>query len=166
MIDAATGAYVRRSEPFVPQQNVFEEPTDSGIVVAPGPAGGANWWPSSYSPATDLFYVVGLNMPFKVTRAEKEAQKGEAWLGGEYSPASKDVYSILSAIRPATGRIVWQRRIAPFGGGTLATAGGLVFAGEGDGWLRAYDATTGDRGVELLLRRRRERPADQLRGGR
>jgi PQQ-dependent dehydrogenase (methanol/ethanol family) len=143
MIDAATGAYVRRSEPFVPQQNIFEEPTDSGIVVAPGPGGGANWWPSSYSPTTDLFYVVGLHMPFKVTRAEKEAQKGEVWLGGEYSPASKDIYSVLSAIRPATGRIAWQRRIAPFGGGTLATASGLVFAGEGDGWLRAYDGRSG-----------------------
>ncbi|MBW8770689.1 MAG: PQQ-binding-like beta-propeller repeat protein [Gemmatimonadetes bacterium] len=143
MIDAATGAYVRRSEPFVPQQNVFQEPTDSGIVVAPGPAGGANWWPSSYSAAADLFYVVGIHMPFKVTRAEKAAQKGEVWLGGEYSPASKDVYSVLSAIKPSTGRIVWQRRIAPYGGGTLATAGGLVFAGEGDGWLRAYDAWTG-----------------------
>ena len=116
MIDAATGAYVRRSEPFVPQQNLFEEPTDSGIVVAPGPAGGANWWPSSYSPTTDLFYVVGLHMPFKVTRAEKEAQKGEAWLGGEYSPASKDVYSTLSAIvrRPAasSGSVASRRSAA------------------------------------------------------
>ena len=143
VIDAATGAYVRRSEPFVPQQNVFQEPTDSGVVVAPGPAGGANWWPSSYSPAHDLFYVVGIHMPFKVTRADKAAQKGEMWLGGEYAPTDKESYSVLSAIRPATGRIVWQRRIASFGGGTLATAGGLVFAGEGDGWLRAYDAPTG-----------------------
>jgi len=143
VLDATTGAYVRRSEPFVPQQNLFQEPTDSGIVVAPGPAGGANWWPSSYSPATDLFYVVGMHMPFKVTRAEKEAQKGEVWLGGEYSPEGKDNYGTLSAISPSTGRIVWQRRIASFGGGTLATAGGLVFVGEGDGWLRAYDARTG-----------------------
>jgi alcohol dehydrogenase (cytochrome c) len=143
MIDAATGAYVRRSEPFVPQQNVFEEPTDSGVVVAPGPTGGANWWPSSYSPATDLFYVVGIHMPFRMTRDDKAAQKGETWLGGESSPVSKDSYSVLSAIRPTTGRIVWQRRIASYGGGTLATAGGLVFNGEGDGWLRAYDARTG-----------------------
>jgi alcohol dehydrogenase (cytochrome c) len=27
--------------------------------------------------------------------------------------------------------------------GVLATAGGLVFTGEGDGWFRAYDAETG-----------------------
>jgi glucose dehydrogenase len=29
-------------------------------------------------------------------------------------------------------------------GGALATAGGLVFTGEGDGWFRAYDAANGD----------------------
>ncbi len=28
-------------------------------------------------------------------------------------------------------------------GGALATAGGLVFAGEGNGWFKAYDARTG-----------------------
>ena len=30
-------------------------------------------------------------------------------------------------------------------GGALATAGGLVFAGEGNGWFRAYHAETGER---------------------
>jgi glucose dehydrogenase len=30
-------------------------------------------------------------------------------------------------------------------GGALITAGGVLFAGEGDGWFRAYDATTGRR---------------------
>ena len=163
MIDAATGAYVRRSEPFVPQQNLLQEPSDSGVVVAPGPVGGANWWPSSYSSAHDLFYVVGLHMPSALKRVDMEAKKGDEWLGGDYSAASSDVYGTLSAIRPSTGRIVWQRRVAPFGGGTLVTAGGLVFAGEGNGWLRAYDALQRDRAVELLLRRRRERSADQLR---
>ena len=29
-------------------------------------------------------------------------------------------------------------------GGVLATAGGLVFTGEGAGWFHAYDAETGN----------------------
>jgi glucose dehydrogenase len=28
-------------------------------------------------------------------------------------------------------------------GGILATSGGLVFAGEGNGWFKAYDSATG-----------------------
>ena len=44
------------------------------------------------------------------------------------------------------GRIVWQVRTnQPLVGGVLATAGKLVFAGEGDGYLSAFDSATGDR---------------------
>jgi glucose dehydrogenase len=45
-----------------------------------------------------------------------------------------------------TGKIAWQVKTEqPMMGGTLATAGGLVFAGEGNGWFRAYDAAKGDK---------------------
>ena len=44
------------------------------------------------------------------------------------------------------GRIVWQVRTdQPLVGGVLATAGGLVFTGEGDGYFSAFDSETGDR---------------------
>jgi glucose dehydrogenase len=49
-------------------------------------------------------------------------------------------------VEPATGRIVLQVRTRwPLVGGVLATAGGLIFTGESDGWFRAYDAATGAR---------------------
>jgi glucose dehydrogenase len=45
----------------------------------------------------------------------------------------------------ASGRIAWTaRRPVEVWGGTLATAGGLVFMGETDGWFRAYDARNGE----------------------
>ena len=47
VLDAGTGALVRRSEAFVPQKNLFLAPTVEGILSAPGPAGGANWPPSA-----------------------------------------------------------------------------------------------------------------------
>ncbi|HET7457400.1 MAG TPA: PQQ-binding-like beta-propeller repeat protein, partial [Gemmatimonadaceae bacterium] len=148
VLDAATGALVRRSEPFVPQQNLFVVPTKEGVVTAPGPFGGANWWPSSYSETTGLLYVPGTDWPFRMRRGESvgdDAPKGEVWIGGDYEPADTAVppSGTLSAIRPSTGKIVWQRRTGVFGGGALVTAGGLVFAGDGDGWLHAYDAATG-----------------------
>ncbi|MDB4889972.1 MAG: Pyrrolo-quinoline quinone repeat-containing protein [Gemmatimonadetes bacterium] len=145
VLDAATGAFIRRSDPFVPQVNVFVAPTAEGVVSAPGPAGGANWPPSAYSPKTDLFYVLGLHFPFTLTRAEAEPKKGEYWIAGDQRPVEGEtMYGTLSAIRPGTGKIVWQRKTEPLWSGALATAGGLVFAGQADGWLRAYDASTGN----------------------
>lgn len=144
MLDASTGRLVRRSDAFVPQRNLFAVPTKEGVVTAPGPAGGANWPPSAYSPSTGLLYVLGMHFVFTLTRAEQEAQKGELWTGGRLEPmTSESTYGTISAIRPSTGKIVWQRRTGWLWSGALATAGGLVFAGENDGWFRAYDARTG-----------------------
>ena len=45
-----------------------------------------------------------------------------------------------------SGRIAWQIKTdQPLVGGVLATAGDLVFMGEGDGHFNALDAETGDR---------------------
>src|SRR6185503_15445440 len=53
----------------------------------------------------------------------------------------------VSAIDPATNKIVWQKQL-PFqcggGSGFLSTASGLLFHGQSDGLLTAHDATTGD----------------------
>jgi alcohol dehydrogenase (cytochrome c) len=144
VLDASTGRLLRRSEPFVPQRNMFAVPTKEGIVTAPGPAGGANWPPSAYSPSTGLLYVLGMHFVFTLTRAEQEAQKGEVWTGGRLAPvAAESTYGTISAIHPSTGKIAWQRRTGWLWSGALATAGGLVFVGENDGWFRAYDARTG-----------------------
>ncbi|MFN8574246.1 MAG: PQQ-binding-like beta-propeller repeat protein [Gemmatimonadaceae bacterium] len=145
MIDAASGQLVRRSDAFVPQMNMFAVPTADGVATAPGPAGGANWPPSAYSPGTGLFYVLGLHFAFTLTRAESNAQKGEIWIGGDQKPiAAESTYGTISAIRPSTGKIAWQRKTAWLWSGALATAGGLLFVGDTDGWFRAYDARTGE----------------------
>ena len=144
VLDASSGRLLRRSEPFVPQRNLFAVPTREGVVTAPGPAGGANWPPSAYSSSTDLLYVLGMHLPFTLTRAEEEARKGEIWTGGRLDPvAAESTYGTISAIRPSTGKIAWQRRTGWLWSGALATAGGLLFVGENDGWFRAYDAHTG-----------------------
>lgn len=144
VLDASSGRFLRRSEPFVPQLNLFAVPTQEGVVTAPGPMGGANWPPSAYSPATSLLYVLGTHFAFKLSRAETEAQKGEIWIGGDQQPvAPESTYGTISAIRPSTGKIAWQRRTGWLWSGALATAGGLLFVGDNDGWFRAYDARTG-----------------------
>ena len=45
-----------------------------------------------------------------------------------------------------TGKIAWQYTAPqPLIGGALATAGNLVFMGEGNGWFDAFNAKTGQR---------------------
>jgi hypothetical protein len=85
-----------------------------------------------------------MHFAFTLTRAEQEARKGEVWIGGRLEPvAGESTYGTISAIRPSTGKIAWQRRTGWLWSGALATAGGLLFVGENDGWFRAYDARTG-----------------------
>jgi len=144
VLDAVTGALIRRSESFVPQQNLFVVPTLEGVVIAPGPGGGANWPPSAYSPGTGLLYVLGLHLAFTLTREDAAARKGEFWIGGDQQPvAGEATYGTITAIRPSNGKIAWQRRTEPLWSGALVTAGGLVFVGQSDGWFRAYVASTG-----------------------
>ena len=46
---------------------------------------------------------------------------------------------------PVAQREVWRQEYAsPWNGGTLATAGGLVFQGSADGRFIAYDAESGE----------------------
>jgi quinohemoprotein ethanol dehydrogenase len=55
-------------------------------------------------------------------------------------------YGLLTAFDSNTDKIVWQKRTPwpiAFGGGATATQGGLVFHGEPDGNLQAYNSQTG-----------------------
>ena len=69
-----------------------------------------------------------------------------SWLGGAFTaiPGEKQSGNI-TAVNYDTGKIKWQVKTPePMIGGILATAGGLVFTGEGNGWFRAYDAKNGN----------------------
>ncbi len=137
-----TGEVIRRSEPFVPQSNLFRRAVDAkGIVVAPGGGGGANWPPLSFSPETGWAYVAASHYPSKYT-LERDA-KGNLVNVLDF-PEAVETYGTVSAIDPATGGIVWQERMRePFSGGVTTTAGGLVFMGESDGHFTARDTRTG-----------------------
>jgi alcohol dehydrogenase (cytochrome c) len=144
--DRATGALIFKSEPFVPQENLFAPPTRAGVRVAPGAAGGASWSPTAYNPRTGLIYVAAMHMPMRYTVRMKAAEGGRpAQRYVVTEPTDEPRWGTLTAIEARTGRIRWQRRLEqPLVGGVLATAGNLVFTGEGSGWFDAFDAETGD----------------------
>jgi len=49
LLDRRTGRQVRRSDAFVPLENIFPRPTLQGTRSSPGTRGGANWPPPAYS---------------------------------------------------------------------------------------------------------------------
>jgi glucose dehydrogenase len=134
--------------------------TGKPLLVQPGPIGGHNWQPMSYSPATGLVYLPATEGAFVYAAADPstfQRRPGVFWNTG-LNPASStlpDDEAVRKAIRAsAKGRLIawdpvqrkprWEAAF-PIGwnGGTLATAGGLVFQGNGTGKFVAYDAASG-----------------------
>jgi glucose dehydrogenase len=65
---------------------------------------------------------------------------------GFFRPVGEPRAGTLTAMNPATDRIVWQKRMKfpiSVGSGLLATASGLMFHGEPDGRIVAYDVKDG-----------------------
>jgi glucose dehydrogenase len=71
---------------------------------------------------------------------------GKLWLGGAFKVIpTEEQWGNITAVDYNTGKIRWQVKTPqPMIGGILATAGGLVFTGEGNGRFRAYDARNGN----------------------
>jgi alcohol dehydrogenase (cytochrome c) len=144
--DRATGRLIRRSQAFVPQENMFAQPTPTGVRMLPGANGGAEWSPVAYSPETEMVYVLGLHQPMWYITHSAPYEKGKLWLGSAFvSIPGEEQWGTFTAIDVNTGRIAWQQKLPdPLIGGALATAGGVVFTGgDGTGNFYAFDAKTG-----------------------
>jgi glucose dehydrogenase len=139
-----SGAPLRRSQAFVPQDaTMFRRATREGIDVLPGAAGGANWPPSAYSPKTGWVYVPASDVATHY-QLEKNAEGKDVTVLSFKTDGKRA--GTLSAIDPADGSIHWQLKTdLPVMSGALATAGGLVFAGESNGDFIAVDAQSGKR---------------------
>lgn len=144
--DRRTGALLFKSEPFVPQRNLFTPPQPGeGVVVAPGIAGGANWSPSAYDPTQSLLFVDALHLPTRYIAHEVTRPDGTV-LQYASTQNTEEKGGTLSAIDLGDGgRLRWQVKTdEPLLGGVLATAGGLVFTGAGESRFAAYRGTTGE----------------------
>ncbi len=131
-----------------------EAPYDS----IPGPFGAHNWHPMSYNPQTGLVYLpaqgVPLNLTPEKTFTQNAATPGKfggttGWNVGfmlNATPPKAPAYGRLLAWDPVKQKEAWRAEyVAPWNGGTLTTAGNLVFQGTADGRFIAYNATTGEK---------------------
>ena len=130
---------------YPPKPKAGEEKGES-IFVSPPFLGGTNWMPMSYSPATELFYIPGNHWAMDYWAENVTYKAGAAYLGQGFriKKLFDDHVGILRAIDPKTGKIAWEHKEQfPLWAGTLTTAGGLLFTGTSDGYVKAFDAKTG-----------------------
>ena len=121
------------------------DPSEEGTKVCPGLGGGHNWSATAYSPQAKLFYF-GSTDGCHLFYAHKQEYRTGQWYQAstETEVPSEPPSGAVVAVDPATGETRWRfEMVSPTAGGMLATAGGLVFAGDGHGYLIALDARTG-----------------------
>ncbi|MDM0078383.1 PQQ-dependent dehydrogenase, methanol/ethanol family [Variovorax sp. J2P1-59] len=124
----------------------------------PGPFGAHNWHPMSFNPQTGLAYLPAQNVPLNLMddkdwkfnenapgRPHAALGWNTAMFANAQPPASKPMGRLI-AWDPVAQKEAWGvEHASPWNGGTLTTAGNLVFQGTADGRLVAYNAKTGEK---------------------
>jgi PQQ-dependent dehydrogenase (methanol/ethanol family) len=143
--DAKDCSLVRFSAPMVSQEGRWTLPTPEGARMLPGANGGVEWSPMAIDPNLRLTYAINLHQPMTYTVRSTPYPEGKLWLGGSFDVIpEEEQWGNVTAVNYDTGKIRWKVRTEqPMIGGILATAGGLVFTGEGNGLFKAYDSETG-----------------------
>jgi quinoprotein glucose dehydrogenase len=138
-------------------------------VMFPGTNGGPNWGGASIDPRTNFLYVNSMDagQVFRMLPAPEGSPaayrprgipQGRFWDSRQW-PCQKPPWGTLTSVDLTTGKIRWQVPLgiieelekrgipqtgAPNLGGSIVTAGGLVFiAATNDSRFRAFDAATG-----------------------
>jgi alcohol dehydrogenase (cytochrome c) len=143
--DADDCSLIRFSEAMVPQEDMWVLPTKDGARMLPGANGGVEWSPIAVNPGLGLTYAINLHQPMTYHVESSPYPEGKLWLGGAFKViADEEQWGNISAVDYNTGKLRWKVKTEqPMIGGILATAGGLVFTGEGNGLFKALDAETG-----------------------
>jgi alcohol dehydrogenase (cytochrome c) len=128
-----------------PDPNPAKEATVPGALVSPVEGGVVNWQPPAYSPDTGLFYTQE-NNGFQLLYLTDPDPRGSMGLGGKLAVGVGSAGNALAAIDYKTGKTVWRHAWPPGGGGgagMLASAGRVLFTGDGSGNFVAFDAVKG-----------------------
>ncbi len=143
---------IRFSEPMVSQKDRWTLPSPTQPLdpksarMFPGANGGVEWSPMATDPNHGLAYAINLEQEMTYTVASSPYPDGKLWLDGAFTNVPGGVQTgNVTAVDYNTGKIAWQMKTPqPMIGGILATAGGLVFTGEGNGAFKAFNSSNGN----------------------
>jgi alcohol dehydrogenase (cytochrome c) len=121
-------------------------PGHPGKDICPNLIGGKNWQPMSFNPQTGLVYIPTNNVCMDWSVGDVTYKRGVFYLGAEF-PTKEGPGGFLGELiawDPVASKKVWGiKSDLPFNGGTLTTAGNLVFWGDLHGDFKAIDAKSG-----------------------
>jgi PQQ-dependent dehydrogenase (methanol/ethanol family) len=153
-VNWAKGVDTKTGRPVVNAEANYGK-TGKGALVSPFYGGAHNWQPLSYSPQTGLVYIPANQSSYAFVATHQDdnpmGQKLSISFAGnvefmkklKQQPVSE---GFLLAWDPVRKKEAWR---APLGegrsGGTLATAGNLVFAGNSGNEFAAYRASSGEK---------------------
>jgi alcohol dehydrogenase (cytochrome c) len=120
-----------------------QDPTEEGNRTCPGMGGGHNWQATAYSPQTGLYYFSSSEHCMLFYKTSQEFVEGQ-WYQASTVDGKEPGTGRILAVDPKTGTTSWKfEMVSGPTSGLLATAGGLVFTGDAEGYLIAFDARTG-----------------------
>jgi len=165
VLDRTTGEFLK-GKPYVKtnwldgfdakgRPNRVKFPTKEGTAIYPHVHGATNWAPPSFSPRTGLFYVATWENSGTFAREgqfpgaipgpnTRQTTMGATNVVPFYNNPDTEAIGVVRAYDPATLDYKWEFRLGDITwGGTLVTAGDVVFSGGRDGYFLALDAKTG-----------------------
>jgi PQQ-dependent dehydrogenase (methanol/ethanol family) len=138
-VDLKTGRLIPAGEKKPQQGRVVRD-------ICPAAPGAKDWQPMAFSPRTGWFYIPHNNLCQDEETTEASYIAGTPYVGANvrYHAGPGGHRGVLTAWDPVAGKAVWTvKERFPAWSGALATAGGLVFYGNMEGWFKALDAKTG-----------------------
>jgi quinohemoprotein ethanol dehydrogenase len=139
-----------------PIETAIARVADRPREILPTAYGARNWHPMSFNPMTGLAYMPVQNVPVTLldnkdwkfnTHRPLEPHSNLGWnmaMFANAEPPKSTPFGRLIAWDPVAKKERWKvEHVGPWNGGTLTTAGNLVFQGTADGRFMAFDARDG-----------------------
>jgi quinohemoprotein ethanol dehydrogenase len=138
------------------------------VTIYPTAGGAHNWSPMSYNPGTGLVYIPTTYGSWTFAAGDEVlvAPTGHTGLARGFAPPKPNSMlmigpeplgnnrGVLQAWDPIKQKLVWRTPGGGgIGGGTVTTAGNLVFQSTNDGRLLAYSADKGEKLLDLAIGR-------------